>query len=96
MEMLQGIAPILILFVVFYLFFILPQQREAKKRQAMLDAVKSGDEVETVGRVFGTVESVSEDKVVLRIGVNDSTKIQIHREGIARVITNDDKQSKDK
>ena len=92
MDILQGLAPILILFAVFYLFFILPQQREAKRRQAMLDAVKTGDEVETVSRVFGTVDSVTDDKVVLKIGVghNDSTKILIHRDGIARVITNEE------
>ena len=90
MDVLQGLLPILLLFLVFYIFLILPQQKEAKKRQAMLNAIKSGDEVETVSRVFGTVESVTDDVVVLKIGASpsDSLKIRIHREGIARVITN--------
>ena len=89
METIKGLIPFLLLFVVFWLFFIRPQKLEAQKRKAMLEALKAGDEVETVGRIFGTVDSVDGDKVCLRIGVNDNTKIRIHLDGIARVITND-------
>lgn len=92
-----GSLELLIILGVFILFMFLmsiPQSKAAKKRQAMLDAIKAGDEVETVGRIFGTVDSIVDDCIILKIGYSDSTKIKIHREGIARVIEKEVKSDK--
>ena len=88
MDALGGLLPILIIFAVFYFLMIVPQQKQAKRRKEMLDALVVGNRVETVSRVFGTITDVSGEMLTIDIGARgDSTKITIHREGVARVIT---------
>ena len=60
----QGIAqfiPLILIFVIFYFFFIRPQQKRVKEHKAMVEALKRGDEVITSGGILGTVERVMED-----------------------------------
>ncbi len=103
-ESIMGWLPIILLFVFMWVFLFLPQSRREKQRQAMLNALVAGDKVETVSRVFGIVDSVDKDEVIVCIGLNDhgsiesnsrkSIKIRIHRDGIARVIKDEDNKSK--
>ena len=98
---LMGLMPIIVLFLLMWLLIFLPQSKREKQRQAMLNALKSGDEVETVSRVFGIVDSIEKDMVIIFVGLDDrdmveidkrkATRIRIHRDGIARVIKEEDK-----
>ncbi len=65
-------APLLLIVVVFYFLMWRPQQKQAKQRKAMLEALKSGDEVVTSGGMLGTLQKVEEDRVLVRVaeGVN--------------------------
>ena len=87
MEGLGGWLPLIIIIVVIYFLMILPQQKQAKKRREMLEALVPGNKIETVSRVFGTITDVEGEMLTIQIGVNDATKIRIHREGVARVVT---------
>ena len=66
------LAPLLLIVVVFYFLMWRPQQKQAKERKAMLEALKPGDEVITSGGMLGTLQKVEEDRVVVRVaeGVN--------------------------
>ncbi len=90
MEGLGGWLPLIIVIVVIYFLMILPQQKQAKKRREMLEALVPGNKIETVSRVFGTITDVEGEMLTIQIGVNDATKIRIHREGVARVVTDAD------
>ena len=79
-----------VLIAVFYIFIIMPQSKQAKKRREMIEALAVGNKVETVSRVFGTITEVNGEILTIAIGVNDSTKIRIHREGVARLVTDDE------
>jgi len=59
--MLIGILPWVLIFVIFYLLMIRPQQRRVKDHQATIAAVKKGDEVITGGGIRGRVTKVSDD-----------------------------------
>ncbi|MCL2324973.1 MAG: preprotein translocase subunit YajC [Proteobacteria bacterium] len=87
-ETFSMLLPFIILIAVFWLFFIRPQSKAAKTRQAMLSALKAGDKVETVSRVTGVVVSVQDQHLVLNIGEGEPVRIRIHRDGVARVIEN--------
>ena len=50
--------PFLLIIVIFYLFLIRPQNKKQKETQKMLDALKKGDKVITIGGIHGTVSSV--------------------------------------
>jgi len=84
-----GAAPILMMvaiFAIFYFLLIMPQQRRQKKWQEMLKQVKSGDKVVTSGGLTGTILSVRDDAVVLRVPP-DNLKIEVARSSIVTLTT---------
>jgi preprotein translocase subunit YajC len=79
-----GIAPLLFIFAIFYFLLIMPQQRRQKKWQAMLEALKTGDKVTTTGGLRGTIFSLKDDVVTLRVPP-DNLKLDVTRGSIASV-----------
>ncbi|MDR0956545.1 MAG: preprotein translocase subunit YajC [Endomicrobium sp.] len=79
-----GLVPLFLIFVFFYLFLIRPQQKKAKEHQKLLNALKKDDKVITAGGVYGTVSSVKENVIDLKI--TDGVCIQVTRQSIAAVI----------
>jgi preprotein translocase subunit YajC len=68
------VFPLLLIFVVFYLFLIRPQQKRAKEHQAKIDAVQKNDEVVTGGGLMGKVTKVADDYVEVEIAPNVRVK----------------------
>ena len=83
-QMLQSLLFIGIMMAVFYFLMIRPQRKQQKTRQAMLDNLKVGDRVTTIGRFYGTVTKIKDDVVTLKIGPSD-TELMIDRRGIDSV-----------
>src|SRR5499427_10564241 len=75
--------PMIIVMGIFYVMLILPQQRQRKKTQAMLAALKTGDKVITSSGIYGTVNGFDGEVVILRIA--EQVKIRIARSAIAQV-----------
>lgn len=61
------LAMMAVLFGVFYFLMIRPQRKRQKEQQKMLESIKKGDKVITAGGIFGTIESVDEDSMVVRV-----------------------------
>lgn len=70
--------------LIFYFLILRPQNKKQKEHQKMLAAVKKGDRIETIGGIRGTVFSVKDDSVVLK--VDDSTKLEFVRSAIGKVL----------
>lgn len=68
---------------VFWLFIIRPQRQRAKKQQALSASLTAGQEVRTIGGIHGTVISVNEDSVVLRV---EEGQIRVSRRAIGSVV----------
>lgn len=68
------IFPLLLIFVVFYLFLIRPQQKRAKEHEAKIAAVQKNDEVITGGGLMGKVTKVADDHVEVEIAPNVRVK----------------------
>lgn len=75
--------PFILMFAVLYFLLIRPQQKRQKARNAMLNALKKGDKVTTIGGLHGTIMELTDDTVVLR--VNDATKLTFDRSAISSV-----------
>ena len=58
---------------VFYFFLIRPQKKKEKAVKAMLDALKVGDRICTIGGIYGTVTGVKDDQVVIAVGAQKTT-----------------------
>lgn len=65
--MLIGVLPWLLIFVIFYVLLIRPQQKRAKEHQAEIESVKKGDEVITGGGLRGRATKVSDTEVEVEI-----------------------------
>ena len=74
----------IVILVVFFLVMIIPQKRRDKKIKQMLDAVKVGDRIRTIGGIYGTVVSVKEDLVTIETS-SDKTKIVFAKGAISTV-----------
>ena len=76
----SGIFMIILIFVVFWLFFIRPQNKRAKEQQKFRENLQKGDKVVTIGGIHGQVEEVREHTVV--ISVDHNTKIEFEKSAI--------------
>ncbi|MFI5487139.1 preprotein translocase subunit YajC [Micromonospora echinaurantiaca] len=83
-----GLTPILmivLLFGVMYFMMIRPQQKRRREAEAMQRALAPGDEVVTIGGLYGTVTGVDDDTVLLEVAPGVQTRYA--RPAIARVVT---------
>ena len=91
--LLLGIAPWLLIFVIFYLLMIRPQQQRLKQHQAAIAAVKKGDDVITGGGIRGRVTKVSDDEVEVEIA--QGVKVRVVKSTISQVLTPNAKPAND-
>ncbi|WP_333672873.1 preprotein translocase subunit YajC [Elioraea tepidiphila] len=85
---LMSLAPLILIFVVFYFILIRPQQRKAKEHREMLAALQRGDRVVTGGGVFGTVIRVTpeSDEVIVEISKNPQLRVTVLKSTIQSVL----------
>ncbi len=74
----------LLMIVVLIVVMIVPQRRRDKKVKEMLNALKPGDRVRTIGGIYGTISSVKDDVIVLTVGP-DKVKLVFARGAISQV-----------
>ena len=78
------VLPLLLMGLVFYFMLIRPQRKKDKKVKEMLDALKPGDRVTTIGGIYGTIKSIKDDTIELSVGRED-TKMIVARWAIRNV-----------
>ena len=78
------------MFAIMYFMVIMPQQRQRKKVQEMLGAIKAGDKIVTSGGIYGTINGIDGDSVILKISSEPQVKIRISRAAIAQVEASED------
>jgi preprotein translocase subunit YajC len=81
---LSMMLPILLFIPLLYLLMIRPQQKKQKQWQSMLASIKTGDKVTTAGGIRGTIMSIKDDSIVVRVAP-DNLKIEIAKNAIASV-----------
>ena len=81
---LVSIAPLVLIFVIFYFLLIRPQQKQKRDRERMIGAIKKGDRVVTTSGMHGTVLTLNENTVVLRVA--DQVKLEFDRSAVGRVV----------
>ncbi len=79
---LLGFLPLLLIIAIFYFLVFMPMQRQRKKTAEMLRELKTGDVVVTSGGIVGTVFSITDDRLVLKVRPGD-TKIEFLRSAVS-------------
>lgn len=77
--------PMALMGVVFYFLLIRPQGKEKKRRAEMIAAIKKNDRVSTIGGIQGTVVSVKDNEITLKVDESNNTKITFLRSAIQSV-----------
>ncbi len=72
---LVSMAPLVLIFLVFYFFVIRPQNKRFQQHRAMIDDLKKGDEVITGGGVYGKVKAVNDDDLTVEIAKGVDIKV---------------------
>ena len=85
--------PLILIIIIFYFFIIRPQNKKQKETQKMLDALKKGDKVVTIGGIHGVVSSVKDKTIIIK--VDDDCKIEFNRTAIATVLKSDAELAKE-
>lgn len=67
---LANFAPIALMLLIFYFLLYRPQKQAQKRREEMLDSLKVGARVITIGGIYGTITALTEDIVTLKIAAN--------------------------
>ena len=76
-----------LIILIFYFLIIRPQKKRDKEAKAMIDAMKKGDRVVTIGGIHGTIVAVREQTVVVK--VDDSSRIEFSKSAISSVTSKD-------
>ena len=75
---------------IFWFFLIRPQRERQKKTETMRKNVKEGDEIITIGGIYGKVMNAKEDLITIEVGA-DKTKIKIARWAVGNVTNSEEK-----
>lgn len=84
-QLIYNILPYVLIIAVFYFLLIRPQQKKEKQVQSMRKGIKEGDEICTIGGIYGKVLSVKDDIITIEVGA-DKGKLKIARWAIGKVI----------
>ena len=85
--------PFIAIIAIFYFLIIRPQSRKQKETQRMLSALKKGDKIVTVGGIHGTIQTVKENSVIVK--VDDSTKLEFSRSAVSSITSSSGKDKEE-
>lgn len=86
-SMMTTVIMFVAIILIFYFLIIRPQKKRDKETKAMLDAMKKGDKIVTIGGIHGTVVTVKDQTVVIK--VDDNTRIEFTKTAISTVLNKD-------
>jgi len=72
---------LVLIFAIFYFLLIRPQRKRQKQQQQLMEELKRGDKVITSGGIYGVVESVSEDSIIIK--VESGTTMRVAKSSVA-------------
>jgi len=86
-QMLGVIFPFVLMFIVLYFLLLRPQRKKEAERKKLIDAVKKGDKVVTIGGIHGTVTQVKDDDLIIRIDPAKDICVKFTRSAVHRVVS---------
>jgi len=89
--MLAAFFPFVLMFVVLYMLMIRPQRKKEQERKKMIDEVKKGDKIVTIGGIYATVVSTKDEDLIIKIDPAKEVCVKLTRSGVHRVIASDQK-----
>ena len=76
MEQMGAFLPLILIFGVFYILLIRPQQKKVKQHREMINNLSRGDKIITSGGIIGSINKVNDNKELL-VGISENVEIKI-------------------
>jgi preprotein translocase subunit YajC len=92
-SLLGGVLPVVLMIAIFYFLVFMPMRRQQKNQKDLLKTLQNGQTVLTSGGIIGTIVSVNDDTLVLRIKP-DNLKIQVARSAVTSIVSTDEPAKK--
>ena len=73
-----------LMILIFYFVLIRPSQRRAKQHRDLIDSIVPGDEVVSIGGIYGTVRAIDTEDSLIHLEISDGTVIRLARQAISR------------
>ena len=81
---LMSFLPMIGIFVVFILLMVIPQRKRKKQMQAMMDSLKPGKMIKTIGGIYGKIVAVKEDLITVEV-LPDKVRMVFAKGAVATV-----------
>ena len=81
---------LILIFVVMWLFMIMPQRKQQKKMEEFRKSLKKGDKVVTAGGIYGTIAEVSENERTVLLKVDGDVKLRVDKASLQRDFSESD------
>ncbi len=88
-----ALLPIILIFGIMYLLIFRPQAKKQKEHKKMLESVEKGDNIVTIGGIYGTVVGLKKDNTVMIVKIADNVKVEMTRSSIARKIVAEEEKN---
>ena len=92
-QTIMSVVPFILIIAIFYFFIIRPQNKKQKETQKLIDALKKGDKVVTIGGIHGIVSATKEKTVIVK--VDEGVKIEFNRSAISGVVVDSPAKTED-
>ena len=83
-EFISQYGMLIVIFVVFIFLMIIPQRRRKKQAQAMMDSLKPGKMIKTIGGIYGKIVAVKDDLITIEV-LPDKTRMVFAKGAVATV-----------
>ena len=90
MEQMGAFLPLILIFAVFYILLIRPQQKKVKQHREMLNNLRRGDKIITSGGIIGSINKVGDNRE-LQVEISDGVEIKIAPGMVADIYTQPEK-----
>src|SRR5436305_3680487 len=90
---LSGVLPIVLMIAIFYFLVFMPMRRQQRNQKELLKALQNGQTVLTSGGIIGTIVTVNDDTLILRIKP-DNLRLQVARSSVTSVVGAEDQAKK--
>ena len=79
------LLPLILIFGIFYFMLILPQKKKDKNFKLLMESLKRGDKVMTIGGIIGKITAIKEN--TLKIQIAPKTEVEIRKSAVASIVS---------
>ena len=93
-DVIANYFPFLLIIGVMVFLMFRTKSKDEKKRKELMNSLKKGDEVQTIGGIIGKVVEVRDNEVVVKVDESTNTKMRFRRSAIGQVLTQEKSEAK--